>query len=287
MVTNKNNGINFFEKISLLIGVILFSAFSYVINKPEIKSVPVTIQKPAVPVLPIVNSNPKPPSVKKQTKKIDHLKKTIIDTIPAKRDAVRNTKYIRVNEPLLKLTSQEQAAKDADAAFREIIQIKGQIELKKGSIGLKKAQLPMKNGKEKDEIQKQIDRERSELEVQRRELERKRVQWQILRRQAQMKSIEEKNTDLKTEIDKEESTTIQKDNDAAPRFTYDEKKWVLKSNPISADFTKELNFKIDKDKTEKWEHKFIMKPLLIGPPSKGTPSAPAKKAEAVSSKDRQ
>jgi beta-lactamase regulating signal transducer with metallopeptidase domain len=284
MITNKNKGVNFFEKIALLAGVFLFSAFSYVTKEPKGKNEPVIMQQPAATVLPIVVSKPEHLSVKKEKKKINHLNTPVTDTVPAKKSAVHNSKSIDDKKPVTKLDDREQAAKDADATLLEIIQIKNQIGLKKESIGIKKAQLTMKDGQEKEKIQKEIDEERCEIDEKRRELDRKREQWQELKKQAEEKLREQKNTAVKTVTDKVKLITIQGVKDAVAS--------ALKNNYVSADFSKELNFKIDNNKLIKQEFKYQMDLQLKDPPPAKprpapedlkTPGAPAKKAQPVKS----
>jgi beta-lactamase regulating signal transducer with metallopeptidase domain len=275
MVTNKNKGISFFEKIALVSGVLFISAFNYIMREPEMKNEPVIMQKPATQLIPNIVSSPEHPSVKKAMRKPNHLKKPIPDTIPTKKDTVTVT--TSRNKPITQLNDQEQAAKDADATLQEIIEIKSQIGLKKGNIGLKKAQLATAGEKEKEEIQKEIDRERNELEAQRRELDRKRQRWQNLKNEAQKKPAEEKDANPKTEFKYENPTTIRNNNDTKSWVIHDDKKFVLKTNPIITHFRKKLDFKIDNIKSDRWEQRFIMNPQLKDPPPMVSPAAPAKK----------
>ena len=300
IITNKNKGINFFEKIALLAGVLLFSAFSFITKEKDVKSKTVKpdsyqVQQPATEVLPIIVSKSEHPSIEK--KKINHRSIPVTDTVPGKKNAVQS-KSIDDKKPVTKLNDREQAAKDAEATLQEIIQIKNQIGLKKESIGVMKEQLKTKDGQEKEKILNEIERERDEINGKRRELNVKREQWESLKEKVKAKQMEEKHSDAKTIIDDEKIAN--KNNNEAKRQYIDEAKmryindgkgWRVKTRPVST-VSKENYFKIDNSILNKQEYQYKMDLQLKDPPpakpraapeNLKVPGAPAKKAAPVRS----
>ncbi len=311
MITNKNKGINFFEKLALLSGVVIFSAFNYVMKEPDKKIEPVKpgsyqVQQPATAVLPIVVSQQDTQPLEK--KKITLLKKPDRVTVPAKKGAVIKSKNINAKDFVTKLNEHEQAKKDADATLKEIIQLKNQIGSKKESIGVKKEQLKTTDGKEKEKILKEIQQERDELDGQRRELDRKREQLENLKEKVKEKQMEERHTDGKKVIDKK-SATIKKDEpqqwdksaepDKSDQWNKSDQwqksdQWDItneqerdvKKNPVPTDPGKK-NVQADKNKWNKQEYPYKINLPPKGPPAVKPapgnlkPESPAKKAQPV------
>jgi beta-lactamase regulating signal transducer with metallopeptidase domain len=268
MITNKNKGINFFEKLALLAGVLLFSAFSFVTREKEVKSEPVITQPAVAAALPIVAAKAEHPAAKKgKKKKINALYKPVTDTFPVKKDTVPNDKNIPGSKPLPKSIKPDQVVTDANAALQEIVDIKDQIGLKKESIGEKKEQLKTTNGQEKEKILKEIARERDEIEGKRSELKKKRAQWEILRNEALKTSKQEENGGAKATTGNEKSVTIENNKDAGNQ--------EQKTIHHSVDH-KTINFQIDNFKLDKQEFQYKVNLQIKDPLPPGWKPVPEK-----------
>ena len=213
MIANKNKGISFIEKIALLGGVFLFSAFGFVTKEKGVKQTLAVVHQQ----LPATNSpttpgKPEAPAIKKEKKKINNvsLSRPLTDTVPRKKDTVIKNDQVPVKELPEKMKEPQKPITDADKTLQEIVKIKVQIGSKKESIGAKKELLKTADEKEKQIILKEIDRERDELEEQRDELEQKREKWQELKKESQNKPMMQKSVEEKTVIDKEKVAVVQK-----------------------------------------------------------------------------
>lgn len=205
MITKRNKGINMVEKIALLFGIILLSAFSIVNQKTEVKTEPLKMQQQLSAGLQNFFSRPAVPSVKKE--QTIYLKKPVSDTVPLKKVKVRNRKDTVNIKPVTRLNDLEQAMKDANATLQEIIQLKNQIGVKKESIEVMKEQLKTKEGRDKENMMGKIERERDKLKEQRQELDMKRELLKNLKEKQKAKQVEEKHSGSK-KINNQEKFTI-------------------------------------------------------------------------------
>jgi bla regulator protein blaR1 len=263
MITNKNEGINLFEKIGLLSAVLLFSAFSFVTKENKVVDpAPSFVQEqPAIlPLDVVVNSQP---PTKNEKNKVNRLKIPLTDTIPAKRNT-RTRDKDTTNKQLPVQNDWEKASANADAALKDIIKMKDQIGEKKERIGEKKEELKTKNGAEKDKIMKEIEMERNEIEKQRKELNLKRAEWDLWKKKAARTSpVKKDGASIETETDR--SATIEKDRDEKKPGIKNEKAWQLKNKNISPD-NKIAGFKkIDPVKWQKQEFNYKMKLQMKAP----------------------
>jgi len=302
MITNKNKGINLFEKVALLAGVILFSAFNYITKETDAKAEPVnpisySVEQAGTEVLPIVVSKPAQakeyrPVKKKNTNKQNKL---VTDTVPKRKNKTLDNKNSGDNKPPVKLGDREQATQDANATLQEIIQLKNQIGLKKENIGKMKEQLITKDGQEKEKILDEIERERDEINEKRRELDLKRERLENLREKAKEKQAEEKRSESKRVNKEEKAPTIANNHanqwDKSDQWDVSvEKEYGVKPSPGSTGSQKN-KIEIDNNKWYKQEYQYKIglsrkdpprvKQQPPAPENLKTPGAPAKKAKAV------
>ena len=137
MVTNKNKGINFLEKIALLAGVLFITGFSFITKKNDMASEPDKIQQSMV--LPVVINPIGNKSVNQDTLK--PVNKPVTDTVPVKKKPARSSKKIIASKPAAQPAQATQAAQPtasvaANAKLQEIIKMKDHIGDSKERIGV-------------------------------------------------------------------------------------------------------------------------------------------------------
>ena len=304
IISNKNKGLNLFEKAGLLAGVFLFSAFSFVTKNPDYKPEPgsYVVRQPAEKILPTIISQPQDQVIKTQMAKL--LNEKVKDTVPAKKIAGRSNKPAAENKPIKKLNDGEQATKDANAKLQEIIQLKDKIGLKKETIGVMKEQLKTKEGQDKEKILKKLKKERNELDAHRKVLDIKREQWDYLKEKVKEKQVEEKQVDAKKIISPGKSKAIVKGAiqwdksdqpdksdqwDASDQWDKnDENKGEIRPNRVSPRVVKykpEIhNNKLNKQEFQNQLHLQLKdKPPAkqVSPENTIKPGTPAKKAQPV------
>ena len=271
MVTNKNKGVGMIERIALLGGLFLFSAFSFATKEKEVKQAPAVIQQqlPATNS-PTVQGKPELPSIKKENKKINSvsLRRTITDTVPLKKDTMTKGNEIPVKDLPEKMKEPQKPITDPDKTLQEIVKIKVQIGLKKESIGARKEQLKTADEKEKQKILKEIDRERDELEEQRDELEQKREKWQELKKEAQNKPKMQKIVGEKIVVDKDKIAAVQKINN----LTIAPPKKINTKTDLKIENSKNYDINIDK---QEYQYKMHLQ-QKISPPRVESKDAPQK-----------
>ncbi len=210
IVTNENKKLNPFEKLALLSGLLLFSAFTYVTREKMEMPAATCFEQGTIrqqPFFQLKETDLVKPAVqpaKKEKKKSLYIQTTIADTIPAKKektDASIITGKITETPPVMK--TPEIKITDADRALQEIIKIKEQIGEKKESIGKSKAELAIHQGKNNSEeaaLKAKIEKERKEVEVKRDELNRKRAEYESLKIQEIKNKQREINQAKKKEV---------------------------------------------------------------------------------------
>jgi hypothetical protein len=198
---NENKKLNTLEKIALLSGLLLFSAFTYNAREKDIhvEVVPpvteqvVSIGEPMRPVKAQTKDEPIKQRIKKEAKKPSlQFNEKISDTLPPKKETVMKDSGAQLKQhdaeagikkpvPLSKV--KEVPKTESEKKLQEIIAIKEQIGSKKESIGKKKAKLANPEEKNDVEILQEIQEERKRIEVSRKELNKKRAQYEILKKQ--------------------------------------------------------------------------------------------------------
>jgi hypothetical protein len=263
MITNKNNGLNIFEKASLFAGVLFISAFTFVTKQNTENSETITMKQPLKPVVPITDTIPDTVMLKKEKKQVNYPNEPVTKKFPVKKDKVIDNKKINTNKFLPLLKEPKQITSEADAKLQEIVEIKNQIGLKKESIGDKKEQLNTKNEQDKERILKEIEFERNQIEAKRNELKVKRIEWGNLKKMDIRKLGKEENANSKESTHIEKSATININID--PNL-------FLKTKDIQVE-VKKINFQMERFNLDKQE--FVYKMNLqqkISPPSKPNPS---------------
>lgn len=117
MITRENKGINFFEKIALFAGVILFSAFTYVSNKKDEPAKQIH-QFTGFEILPFT---PKPKKTNQVKKSVKPPVRTIVvtDTIPKKKDTLTKSKPTGQNKTLPTENDWKKAASKAENDWKK------------------------------------------------------------------------------------------------------------------------------------------------------------------------
>jgi bla regulator protein BlaR1 len=249
MITNKNKGINFFERIALLSSVLLFSAFGFVTKETGLKSDAGKIQQQALPV--VLDQATNQP-IQKET--IKTLNKPVTDTFPLKKKPGRTSKKNIDDKPVKKPDDQEQTAMDAKATLQEIIKMKDHIGVRKERIGVLKEKLIKTDGQEKERILKELKRERDELDKKREELDIKREQWDKLKEKVKEAQAEQRHSVAKKPVDHQKVPTI-KNNDSnqadktiglSKKVQYVKSAQWDKSDDLDEDDRKKLKVKTDR-----------------------------------------
>ena len=205
IMTSENKRLTLFETLSLVAGLILFSAYT-VITKPEKKEKPlltsVAVNRLAT-IYPAPAKKPQKngsnitatPPAKKENKKPIRLSPPVTDTLPTKKDSIVLRIDDKIISPLPRETKWEDADGRAKKALKDIEKIKEKIAEKKSAIGLEKEKL--KNPENKEEIKKRVEDnlkgKRKELERDRVELDRKRTEYEGYKKQIKKEKEAGKN----------------------------------------------------------------------------------------------
>lgn len=203
IATSENKKLNIMEKISLLCGVLIVSAFTY-INEPQKEQkqskVFVNVYEPkeymmsaAEPELSgtIINSKiiNAMPNQTQHTAKIDTVPekvKTVTATI-SKEEHIERSKELKreensENKADIREMEQESKEDAIQSKLNEIGKIKAEMQVVKDRIGEKKKQLNESEPKEEKDIIREIEKERAGLSGMRSHLEQKRVELEIVRK---------------------------------------------------------------------------------------------------------
>ena len=306
MITNKNKGINFIEKIALLAGVLFITGFSFITKKTDLASEPNKIQQSMV--LPVVIDPTGNESINQDT--IKRLNKAVTDTVPVKKKPARSSKKIIAGKPPAQ-PAQPTASVAANAKLQEIIKMKDHIGDRKERIGVLKEKIKTADEKEKEKIEKDLKRERDELQEKRKELDQKREQWDELKEKAKEEQLKKRKPDVKEVSDQQKKPMIKNNKADQPDKSdeYDKsdqwdksaqwdksdqwdgnasKKSIAKTVPAATGYKPKIiepgNYKV---KLQEFEYKMSL-PTKIAPPVKQAlegkiikPRTPAKKARPV------
>jgi bla regulator protein BlaR1 len=206
MITKKNRPLGIIETGALVVGVIIFCAFTLKPALPEItspgtKPVQLVTVAPASSVVAAIeeqNTYSIPaPVLKKQSLKTYPYKLAVIDTVPARKDSAAIAKQAELVREIS--IAKEKQRLDSEKALEDIIRLKEQIGAKKDAIGAQKELLKQRDGKEREKVMAEIAERRKEVELQRAELENKRAIFGALKLQEQKNKEREKIQEQKLE----------------------------------------------------------------------------------------
>jgi len=285
IITNENKRLNIVEKLALLSGLLLFSAFTYINREKEIKEPIITETIAQYSILPqstvpedgehavvmkeepiekkikINNRNSQLPLYSVKAMEImpvsmaasikDKFSQLGIDSIPVTDKKVPQIKKKEIS--LQEKQIDEKPATEVEKKLGEIIKLKEHIGEKKETIGKKKALLEKSSEKDKEKILKEIEDERKEIELKRSDLEKKRSEYQNLKKEEDNNRYREKIQEKKWEIKKDDKNT--------------NAKFDLKSTLTAS---KVIEFKMIDLKEIKVDQQFKIAPPKKSPPSPKT-----------------
>ncbi len=187
LLTSRNNGISFFELVTLVSGFLLFSAFGVFVKVKNDMQVGEMIDQPLITASIRFSNAPLrlPKELKRESARIN---KHPIDTLPGKKQ----------NKPVSPVyakpvnTDTTIHKPSADDKLKEIIQLKDEIGQNKLGIGIKKEQLNNANEASKKEINLLIEQDRKKLEDQREQLNQSRKEWDELKKKELKKTVADK-----------------------------------------------------------------------------------------------
>jgi beta-lactamase regulating signal transducer with metallopeptidase domain len=154
MLTKENYRLSIGEKVSLIIGIVLLSAFTLANKKDEIRK----LVEPAEVLSPAIQTTATP-----------------VDTVPKKKTVeVQKSKPVKDVRKANTVTKEVDSVHRVERSIKEIEVIKKDMQVMKDQIGVYKMQYKMADSVKKIEIHKVIEAKRDELEEKRDELEVKR-----------------------------------------------------------------------------------------------------------------
>jgi beta-lactamase regulating signal transducer with metallopeptidase domain len=271
IVTNENKRLNVVEKIALLSGLLIFSAFSFVNQDKKLNEEPLELQgaiyNAQLPFGMIIQKaiiKPVQKPVIPESKRIARTFQPVVDTLPLKKDTTlplvepKNSKQLptekdwQIAAEKWKTSEKDWADPKAKAkeVLKEIEELKRQIGVQKDEIGKHKEQLKEADKSKQQEIQSQIEKKRNDIEVKRSELERKRserekYEEEIDRAEEKEEQMEEKEKAKKKALFDKKGTEVEKDDKKGKHILFqNEKKHILFEKKNSD--VKLNNAKVDK-----------------------------------------
>lgn len=294
IVTNENKRLNLFEKIALLSGLLMFSAFSYMNQDKKLNEEPIkarvaicNAQLPFGTIIQKAVIKPTGMPSKRENRRMTRPQKPVIDTLPRKKDSASTEVERKEKEQLPTDKDWENAKAKSKEVLKEIEEIKEQIGVKKEEIGKQKEQLKDAEGNKQrqEEIKKQIEKKRGEIEGKRSELERKRsekekYEKQIEKEEEKEEQMEEKEKSKKEALFGKKEIKDEKDNKKGKHILFQGKKSDVKLNSVRVE--KKLFTQKRESKLFKWTSKTDDRPTI-----QKTPLAPAKKIQPAALKTPQ